>query len=74
MKGNERSYNFDILVSDDGQIWTKVLSDVKTSSKTEDLELYNFDKTYSARYVRYAGYGNDKNSWNSVTEFAALEK
>ena len=74
MKGNERSYNFDILVSDDGQIWTKVLSDVKTSSKTEDLELYNFDKTYSARYVRYVGYGNDKNSWNSVTEFAALEK
>lgn len=72
MKGNERVYNFDILVSEDGEIWTKVLSNVKTSASTEEMELYKFDKTYKARYVRYSGYGSDKNAWNSVTEFAAL--
>lgn len=73
MKGNERKYNFDILVSEDGEIWTKVLSNVKTSASTEELELYKFDKTYNARYIRYAGYGSDQNAWNSLTEFAALE-
>ena len=73
MKGNERRYKFDILVSNDGETWTKVLENVSSSGTTEDIELYRFEKSYSAKYVRYLGYGSDVNVWNSITEFAALE-
>lgn len=72
MKGNERHYKFDVLVSTDGEIWTKALSNITTSGTTEEMELYKFDTTHQARYVRYSGYGSDANAWNSVTEFASL--
>ena len=64
--GNKRSTSFDLMVSNDGSSWTKVLSG-KSSGKTLAIETYSFTST-SAKFVRIVGYGNTKNLWNSITE------
>ncbi|TEW55312.1 hypothetical protein E2R68_06040 [Psychromonas sp. RZ22] len=71
-KGDERSTNFDIEVSEDGQTWTQVLSGQKSSGRTNTIERFPFTAPVKARYVKYVGQGNSKNSWNSVTEFNAV--
>ncbi|WP_104024607.1 polysaccharide lyase family 7 protein [Vibrio hyugaensis] len=70
-KGNERETNFDIQVSIDGEQWQTVLEGASSSGGVNGYERFTFDPV-EARYVRYVGQGNSKNSWNSVTEFAAL--
>lgn len=69
--GSVRQTSFDILVSEDGESYTKVLSAV-SSGTTDDYEIYKLDEPVNARYVRFLGYGNSVNTWNSVTEFGAL--
>jgi uncharacterized repeat protein (TIGR02543 family) len=65
-KGNERSYSFDIQVSNDAVNWTQVFSG---SSSGTTLQQENFDFTDTpGRYVRYVGHMNSYNTWNSVTE------
>ena len=73
-KGNTRTYKFSIEVSEDGENYTPVVSERTGSGQSNDIEIFDFDKTYKARYVRYSGKGNSDNSWNSITEFAALKK
>ncbi|USD63840.1 polysaccharide lyase family 7 protein [Vibrio sp. SCSIO 43140] len=70
-KGNARSTLFDIEVSVDGKTWTKALEGGASSGAVNGYERFSFDPV-EARYVRYVGKGNSKSSWNSVTEFAAL--
>jgi len=66
-RGNQRSSTFDIEVSSNGSNWNSVFSG---SSSGTTLNFQNFDfPDQNARYVRYKGYGNSVNSWNSLTEF-----
>lgn len=73
-KGNERTYRFSVAVSEDGVNFEEVLTNISGSGKTDQIEIFDFPKKYNVRYVRYTGYSNSANSWNSVTEFAALNK
>lgn len=71
-KGDQRASYFDIEVSEDGQTWTKVLADVTSSGKTNTIERFPLKAPVQARYVKYVGKGNSSNTWNSVTEFSAV--
>lgn len=73
-KGNERMYYFDIEVSEDGENWTKVLTD-QASSGTADagvLEMFEFSTTVKGRYLRYVGHGSSSNNSNNIWEFIAI--
>jgi hypothetical protein len=67
MKGDSRVYSFEILTSQDGEVWDTALADGKSSGTTNELEKYSFPKR-NARYIRIVGYGNTANAWNSITE------
>lgn len=71
-KGNERVTKFDIQFSTDGEHWLTVIEGAKSSGRAIGLERFQFEPAMKARYVRYVGYGNTKNQWNSVTELAAI--
>lgn len=73
-KGDTRLYSFGIEISVDGENYTPVLVDKTNSGTTDQIEIFDFGQTYQARYVRYSGTGNNTNTWNSVTEIAALVK
>ncbi|WED21004.1 polysaccharide lyase family 7 protein [Vibrio sp. JC009] len=70
-KGNKRVTTFDLLVSEDGTDWIAVLEGQKSSGKMIGLERFEFAPV-KARYIKFVGHGNTKNSWNSVTELAAV--
>lgn len=73
-KGDGRTYRFSIEISTDGENYQTVLADQTGSGTSSNIEIFDFDKTYQARYIRYSGTGNSANNWNSVTEFAILKK
>ncbi len=64
--GDQRAAIFDIMVSEDGKEFTKVLS-TQSSGKSTGLEHFAFAPV-TAKYIKYVGYGNSVNSWNSITE------
>ena len=65
-KGDERVTSFAIETSDDNSNWTQVYNG---SSSGSSLQLETFDiADATARYVRYVGFGNTQNNWNSLTE------
>ena len=69
MNGSERQSIFDILISDDKEVYRKIYSG-KSSGQTNDWEY--IPAAVNARYVRYVGYGNTSSvssSWNSICEF-----
>ena len=72
MSGDARVYTFSIAVSEDGQNWTQVLDHAQSSGTTNEIEIYRLPERVNARYVRYIGYCNSVNEWNSITEVAAL--
>ena len=55
-KGAERTYSYEILVSEDGENFTEVLSG-ESSGKSEEIEVMLLEESVSARYVKYIGYG-----------------
>jgi hypothetical protein len=64
--GDLRSSLFDIEVSNDDSIWTKVFSGSSSGTTTE---FETFDLTgATGRYVRIVGYGRIGSGWNSITE------
>ncbi len=65
--GSQRLNYFDVEVSIDNVIFTKVLTDMISSGLTDDMERYAFAPK-AARYVRINGNGNAVNNWNSITE------
>lgn len=71
-KGDSRTYYFSVEVSEDGQNYTRVLDNVKSSGSSNELEYFNL-KGVSARYVKYVGGGNDSNKWNNITEIVFVE-
>lgn len=70
LKGNTRQSKFSIEVSNDDSSWTRVIDETNSSGSSVELETFTFSEQ-TARYVRYTGYGNSSNTWNSVTEFSA---
>ena len=67
-KGDARQGIFSIEVSNDDSNWTTIVDETTSSGSSLDLETFAFNET-TARYVRYTGYGNSANTWNSLTEF-----
>jgi hypothetical protein len=65
-KGDTRTNNFVVAVSNDGTSYTNVYSG-KSSGTTASSERYSFAET-SARYVRITVNGNSVNQWASITE------
>ncbi|UKS28681.1 discoidin domain-containing protein [Paenibacillus sp. HWE-109] len=66
LKGDVDRYTFDLQVSEDGLVWTSVYSG-KSSGKTAGLEIFPFEQV-NARYVKYNGKGNSKDTWNNINE------
>ncbi len=73
-QGSARTYQFDIAVSEDGVNYETVLEGAQTANQEGVIEVFDLPATVRARYIRYIGYGNSVNKWNSITEFAALQK
>jgi parallel beta-helix repeat protein len=63
--GNVRSTIFDLEVSDDGENWARVFSG-QSSGTTLEMEAFDFPDA-EAKYIRFVGYGNTSNLWNSIT-------
>lgn len=70
-EGTSRRNIFRILVSEDGLKYTTVF-DGMSSGMTKEWDSLMFDT--KARYIRYIGNQNDKNTWNSINEFATIVK
>ncbi|MCU6709093.1 discoidin domain-containing protein [Paenibacillus sp. J5C_2022] len=66
IRGNERSFKFDIETSMDGVSWYKSFSG-QSSGETLALEK-TYVRQHDARYVRITGHGNSINQWNSYAE------
>jgi parallel beta-helix repeat protein len=72
-QGDVRQSMFDLQVSDDAETWETVVKDGVSSGGSVDVEPVEFDGApadsgVTGRYVRYLGYGNTTNGWNSLTE------
>ena len=72
-KGAERNFGFEILVSNDGEHFTPLMTQT-SSGTTEEIEIYPLEQRVTARYVKYLGHGNSVNGWNNVIELATLKK
>ncbi len=73
-KGNERSSEFSVSVSEDGESYIEVLPKQSSSGETLESEIYEFEKI-NARYVKLFGYGNSTVSlkyWFSPSEVSIL--
>ena len=64
--GYERSYYFDVYVSEDGKTWTEAYMKGENTPGVEDLEAFGFDKSYNARYIKIVGNGNSVDSASRV--------
>lgn len=66
-RGDQREAYFDLQSSVDGVQWEPLIEDTSSSGNTRDFETIDVPDT-TARYVRYVGWGNSNNLWNSITE------
>ena len=66
-KGNLRSSDFVIALSNDGTNFADVYSD-ESSGATNSPESYAFTETMSASYIRITVNGNTENDYASITE------
>lgn len=70
--GHTRKAIFKLEVSTNGVHWKTVIDKDDLGNSSGDstvFELFELSKKVNARYVRYMGYGNSDNAWNSITEF-----
>lgn len=70
MSGTARQYTYKLEISEDGNKWTEVFNGKSqgNTAKCEYTQIYG----KKAKFVRYTGYGNTVNEWNSVTEIEVL--
>ena len=73
MRGGERKYTFSIYVSEDGKNYTLVKDKLQSPGTGAQLDTYDLGGV-KGRYVKYVGYGNTANSWNSITEIVISGK
>ena len=69
-QGAARQAKFALETSTDGATWRKVFEGA-SSGKSEGLESYAFDP-HEAQYVRFHGFGNTDNEWNSIVHFRLI--
>jgi len=69
-QGAARQAKFALETSTDGTTWRKVFGGA-SSGKSEGLETYAFDP-HEVQYVRFHGYGNTNNEWNSLVHFCLI--
>ncbi|GLX66793.1 discoidin domain-containing protein [Paenibacillus glycanilyticus] len=70
--GNTRYSTFDIEVSEDGVHYEKILDHQKSRKPSPNaIENFPFPKPVKAKFIKYVGYGNELNGWNSIVEFWA---
>lgn len=69
--GASRKAKFAIEVSDGGP-WKRVYSGT-SSGKVDDVETFRFPAETVSK-IRFVGYGNSLNQWNSIITFKLLEK
>lgn len=65
--GDQRSSNFDLLASEDGEIWSNIALGLNSTGTSQDFEQFNFDLLWLT-HLRIVGHGNSLNDWNSITE------
>jgi hypothetical protein len=70
-QGDRRNALFAIECSVDGIAWQSVF-DGQSGGKSTASERFGITPT-RARYVRYMGFGNSDNDWNSVTEMRIID-
>lgn len=68
--GASRIADFEIEVSNDGNVFEKVF--VGKSEQTNDIAIYSLKEPVKARYVKIISNGTTGGMWNSITEFAPL--
>lgn len=66
--GTARVYTLDIFVSEDGVSYTPVVTDFKSSGKTNDMEEIKLDA--KGKFVKIVGKGNSVNNWMNLKEIA----
>ncbi|GGG06508.1 discoidin domain-containing protein [Paenibacillus aceti] len=71
IRGNERSFKYDIETSVDGQIWYKAYSG-QSSGESLDIEK-TYVRQHEAQYIRITGHGNSVNQWNSYAEIRVYQ-
>jgi heparin/heparan-sulfate lyase len=69
-QGAKRQAKFVLETSNDGSKWEKVF-DGKSSGKSEKMEVYSF-KPHKIQQLRFRGYGNTSNSWNSIVHLRLI--
>ncbi len=69
-QGQQRQARFAIETSLDQQTWQRVYEGT-SSGRSAELETYRFTP-HDARYVRFVGFGNSVNRWNSLVHFRVL--
>lgn len=70
--GNERTYSFEIAVSEDNKNYITVVSK-RTSASTQEVQYFDFPLSY-ARYVKYIFYQRTdaaNNGWVRISEIEA---
>ncbi|MBT5609917.1 MAG: hypothetical protein HN742_20740 [Lentisphaerae bacterium] len=72
LRGSTRVATFALEVSEDGEHWSTVFNG-KSSGKDNGMENYMFDPV-KMRKLRFRGYGNSQNSWNSILNLRLFEK
>jgi hypothetical protein len=65
--GADRTYTFDIQVSNDGSTWTTAKNGVQ-SLRTAGLDTFDIPDFDPVRFVRLVGHQNTANAFNSYTE------
>lgn len=68
--GTARNEYYEIYSSIDGENWTLEYEKRQSSGISTYHEI--LDMNCKARYIRYSGFGNSSNYWNSVTEIVAF--
>ena len=66
-KGDKRATKFKIYTSTDRQNWDLQFDGI-AAGNTEQLEIFKFNNTVKAKYVKFEGTGNTENEWNSILE------
>jgi hypothetical protein len=66
-RGDLRVANFEIEASLDGESWTTLISNGKSSGATRNLETFSFP-ALNTKHIRIQGKGNSDNSQNHYTE------
>ncbi|MCF6177666.1 MAG: discoidin domain-containing protein [Victivallaceae bacterium] len=69
-QGAKRQAKFILETSSDGRKWKKVF-DGKSSGTTDKMEIYSFNP-HKLQQLRFRGYGNSNNNWNSIIHFRLI--